>query len=210
MQRAQLPVAAKKGRVKAARRGPFGRRADEPASRHWHVPTLDLELSRRFEPEGVCGRVGRPLCHEDRARFRGLFEASGDVHGVAGQEALIQPTGGTTGSPKSVVLTHRNLLANALQLKAWNGAAEGRDLVLAVIPFFHCYGLTVVMLGTIAGAGTLLLCPRFKPRTLARLIERHFVLLPDSLATFQVWRRLIVAHCRATAPPIYFAASRLG
>jgi long-chain acyl-CoA synthetase len=87
--------------------------------------------------------------------------------------ALIQPTGGTTGSPKSVVLSHRNLLANALQLKAWNRFIEGQDISLAVVPFFHCYGLTVVMLAGITSACTMVLCPKFKAATVAKLIERH-------------------------------------
>ncbi|MBI3466091.1 MAG: long-chain fatty acid--CoA ligase, partial [Planctomycetes bacterium] len=87
--------------------------------------------------------------------------------------AIIQPTGGTTGSPKAVVLTHRNLLANVLQLKAWRNSPDGQDSLLAVLPFFHCYGLTVVMFTTIASAGTMVLCPRFKPRTVAKLIGRH-------------------------------------
>lgn len=87
--------------------------------------------------------------------------------------AIIQPTGGTTGSPKSVVLTHRNLLANALQLKAWNRGAEGIDLGIAVVPFFHCYGLSVVMLASIACAATMVMCPKFKPATLAKLMQRY-------------------------------------
>jgi long-chain acyl-CoA synthetase len=87
--------------------------------------------------------------------------------------AIIQPTGGTTGSPKSVVLTHRNLLANALQLKAWNRGSEGLDLGIAVVPFFHCYGLTVVMLASLACAGTMVMCPKFKPATVVKLIQRY-------------------------------------
>ncbi len=87
--------------------------------------------------------------------------------------AVIQPTGGTTGSPKAVVLTHRNLMANALQLKAWDPRKQGHQTVLAVVPFFHCYGLTVVMLASIACGYTMVMCPKFKPATLAKLIRRH-------------------------------------
>ena len=108
--------------------------------------------------------------------------------------AVIQPTGGTTGSPKAVVLTHRNLLANTLQLNVWYHPEPGRDVVLAVVPFFHCYGLTVVMLGTMAIAGTLVLCPRFKPRTLTKLIDRHRpTMLPGVPALYaalnRYWRK---------------------
>jgi long-chain acyl-CoA synthetase len=87
--------------------------------------------------------------------------------------AVIQPTGGTTGSPKAVVLTHRNLMANALQLKAWDAPRHGHQIVLAVVPYFHCYGLTVVMLGSLACAYTMVMCPKFKAATVAKLIRRH-------------------------------------
>jgi long-chain acyl-CoA synthetase len=47
------------------------------------------------------------------------------------------------------------------------------DLGLAVVPFFHCYGLTVVMLASLACAGTMVMCPKFKPGTVAKLIQRY-------------------------------------
>lgn len=109
--------------------------------------------------------------------------------------AVIQPTGGTTGIPKAVVLTHRNLLANTLQLTAWYNSEGGQDSVLAVVPFFHCYGLTVAMLGAISVAGTLILCPRFKPRTVAKLIERHQpTMLPGVPALYASLNRYLEKH----------------
>lgn len=93
--------------------------------------------------------------------------------GVADRPALLQPTGGTTGEPKCVVLSHRNLLANALQLRAWCHRPDATDSLVAVLPFFHCYGLTVAGLSAMAMASTIVLCPRFDPATLARLIQRH-------------------------------------
>jgi long-chain acyl-CoA synthetase len=100
--------------------------------------------------------------------------------------AIIQPTGGTTGSPKSVVLTHRNLLANALQLKAWNRGNEGIDLGIAVVPFFHCYGLTVVMLASMACAATMVMCPKFKAATVVKLIQRYRPTLMASVPALMV------------------------
>src|SRR5712692_10214335 len=55
--------------------------------------------------------------------------------------ALLAPTGGTTASPKAVMLTHRNLVANAMQLRAWSRGRDGTESVLGVLPFFHAYGL---------------------------------------------------------------------
>ena len=85
--------------------------------------------------------------------------------------AYILPTGGTTGRPKAVTLSHANLLANALQLKAWCGNRTGRDTFLAVIPFFHSYGLSTCATGGIAMAATLVLHHRFQPETVLDLIQ---------------------------------------
>jgi len=87
--------------------------------------------------------------------------------------AYILPTGGTTGRPKAVTLSHANLLANALQLKAWCGNRRGRDTFLAVIPFFHSYGLSTCATGGIAMAATLVLHHRFHPETVLGLIETN-------------------------------------
>jgi long-chain acyl-CoA synthetase len=109
--------------------------------------------------------------------------------------ALIQPTGGTTGNPKAVVLTHRNLLANTLQLRAWMNRQPGLDTILAVLPFFHCYGLTTAMLGGLALAGTLILCPRFQPELVADLIKQHRpTMLPGVPALYAAMNRHLDNH----------------
>ncbi len=86
--------------------------------------------------------------------------------------ATIQPTGGTTGTSKAVTLTHGNLLANALQLDHWTHRAFGEDEVLAVLPFFHCYGMMACGLGGIAQGATLILHHRFRASAILHLIER--------------------------------------
>lgn len=87
--------------------------------------------------------------------------------------ALIMPTGGTTGWPKAVLLTHRNLLANAWQVSHWCGRAAGEKVILAVLPFFHIYGLTSCALAGVATAATLVLHHRFRADQVLKLIERH-------------------------------------
>lgn len=78
--------------------------------------------------------------------------------------ALLQYTGGTTGTPKAAVLTHRNLVANSLQARAWfPRAAEGREVFLGAIPFFHVYGLTSVLLFGVAVAAEIIVIPRPRP-----------------------------------------------
>lgn len=87
--------------------------------------------------------------------------------------AYILPTGGTTGFPKAVVLTHRNVLANALQLFHWAGARFGRHEMLAVLPFFHSYGLSASLMHGVALGATLIMHHRFQPRPVLNLIQRH-------------------------------------
>ncbi|MFI7213313.1 long-chain-fatty-acid--CoA ligase [Micromonospora maritima] len=80
----------------------------------------------------------------------------------AGDVALLQYTGGTTGVPKGAVLTHRNLRANAAQGRAWvPGLRDGAETVYAVLPLFHAYGLTLCLTFAVGIGATLVLFPRF-------------------------------------------------
>ncbi len=87
--------------------------------------------------------------------------------------AYILPTGGTTGEPKAVTLSHRNMVVNAWQQYFWAGANVGKETLLSVLPFFHSYGLSTNVLGGAAMVGTLIMDHRFSPRKVIRLIERH-------------------------------------
>lgn len=87
--------------------------------------------------------------------------------------ALLVPTGGTTGSPKAVMLTHRNLVANAMQLRAWSRGEDGTESVLGVLPFFHAYGLMVCVLTSYVSSSTIHLYPRFETEPVLDLLERR-------------------------------------
>jgi long-chain acyl-CoA synthetase len=77
--------------------------------------------------------------------------------------ALLQYTGGTTGFSKGAMLTHFNLVSNVVQCVSWNvGAQRGEERMLAVLPFFHVYGMTVTMNEAIYLAATIILLPRFQ------------------------------------------------
>ncbi|MFT4415095.1 AMP-binding protein [Fredinandcohnia humi] len=76
--------------------------------------------------------------------------------------ALLQYTGGTTGFPKGVMLTHRNLVANTLMCSKWMyKCKKGEEVVLAILPFFHVYGMTTVMNLSIMMAAKMILLPKF-------------------------------------------------
>src|SRR5207253_6688099 len=85
--------------------------------------------------------------------------------------AVLAPTGGTTASPKAVMLTHRNLLANAMQLRAWARGEDGTEGALGVLPFFHAYGLTVCVLSSLVSGSTIHLYPRFEADEVLALSE---------------------------------------
>lgn len=90
--------------------------------------------------------------------------------------ALLQYTGGTTGTPKGVMLSHRNLVVNAVQCKVWvPDFQENQEVFLGVIPFFHVYGLSTCQhLAMITGCPMVLL-PRFQPVEVLRAIHRYRV-----------------------------------
>ncbi len=89
--------------------------------------------------------------------------------------AALQYTGGTTGIPKGVMLTHYNLLANAFQCAAWGKefTERGNDVYLDVIPFFHSYGQTVGMNTAILNAASMILIPQFEINMLLQAIQKH-------------------------------------
>jgi len=75
--------------------------------------------------------------------------------------ALLQYTGGTTGTPKAAVLTHRNLVANAEQGVAWAGLHEGTETVYGILPFFHAFGLTLCLPISVRIGATMVAFPKF-------------------------------------------------
>lgn len=110
-------------------------RVDDDENRYWRLKTL-LKETRPFQT------------------FESI-EPEKDL-------ALLQYTGGTTGVAKGVMLTHRNLVANVIQCRRWfYRADQGEERFLAVVPFFHVYGMTVGMNLSICLAGCLIVIPKF-------------------------------------------------
>jgi long-chain acyl-CoA synthetase len=88
--------------------------------------------------------------------------------------AVIQFTGGTTAVSKGVMLSHRNLVANALQTRHWlPDAREGGERFLCAVPFFHSYGLTAALNLPVALGSAMILKPQFQTLDILRAIRKY-------------------------------------
>jgi long-chain acyl-CoA synthetase len=88
--------------------------------------------------------------------------------------AVIQYTGGTTAQSKGVMLSHRNLVANALQTRHWlPEAEEGRERFLCVVPFFHSYGMTTALNVPVSVGAAMILKPQFQILDVLKTIKRY-------------------------------------
>jgi long-chain acyl-CoA synthetase len=88
--------------------------------------------------------------------------------------AVIQYTTGTTAQSKGVMLSHRNLVANALQTRHWLAdAVEGGERFLSVVPIFHSYGLTTAMNVPVALGAAIILKPQFQVPDILKTIQRY-------------------------------------
>ncbi len=88
--------------------------------------------------------------------------------------ALLQYTGGTTGLPKGAMLTHANLYTNTIQTAMLaRSKGDRQDKVLAVLPFFHVFGMTGVMSAGLHKGAELVLLPRFKVGEVLKVINKH-------------------------------------
>ncbi|MER6546053.1 4-coumarate--CoA ligase family protein [Streptomyces sp. NPDC001250] len=86
--------------------------------------------------------------------------------------AALPYSSGTTGVPKGVMLTHRQIATNLAQLEPAVTMAPG-DRILAVLPFFHIYGLTALMNAPLRKGATVVVLPRFDLETFLAAIENH-------------------------------------
>jgi long-chain acyl-CoA synthetase len=101
--------------------------------------------------------------------------------------ALIQYTSGTTAQPKGVMLSHRNLVANALQTRHWIPALkEGREVFLSVLPFSHVYGMTTAMNVPVALAAGMVILPTFSTEAVLKAIKRYRPTLFPGVPTMYV------------------------
>jgi long-chain acyl-CoA synthetase len=123
------------------------------------------------------GQLARAPAGDDRfCRFAELIDNDGDfLPAEIGVDdlAVLQYTGGTTGQPKGAMLTHGSISANASQLHRWFiGVKSGEQRVLAVLPLFHVFAMTVNMHLAVRIAAEIILMPRFEIENLLKTIAR--------------------------------------
>jgi acyl-CoA synthetase (AMP-forming)/AMP-acid ligase II len=131
------------------------------------------ELAARVR-EAAGSRLRHVLCFDDDS-FAVLARTAGGPPAVAvdpAEDVAVLPySSGTTGAPKGVMLTHRNLVAMLLAMHPVEGTTD-RDVTIAALPFFHIYGLSVILcLGLYRGA-TLVVLPRFQMEQFLAAVER--------------------------------------
>jgi long-chain acyl-CoA synthetase len=138
----------------------------------WKRPFVNVVLRKRGMPTGY--PRGDPTVRPWTwtVHYRGTAP---EFHGdPATTVAVLQYTGGTTGVPKAAMLSHRNLHANLLQINAWNTRRRsGEEVLLATLPFFHIYALTVALLAGLADGTTIVIQTRPDVPELLKLIDRY-------------------------------------
>lgn len=107
----------------------------------------------------------------DEVRTDPIDEVPIDVHSTV---AALPYSSGTSGKPKGVVLTHHNLVANLIQTRSVLGLSD-TDVTLAVLPFFHIYGMQILMNCLIAEGVLIVTMPRFEIEKALELIEKYKV-----------------------------------
>ncbi len=120
--------------------------------------------------------VSRPPADDRITAFSALIANEGGCPTAAIDPerdlALIQYTGGTTGSPKGAMLTHQNLSANARQVAALDPEPDQPDSVIGVLPLFHVFANTCVLNRTVLRGGEIVMLPRFEAGQVLAAIGR--------------------------------------
>jgi acyl-CoA synthetase (AMP-forming)/AMP-acid ligase II len=127
--------------------------------------------------EAASGQDVDVVVIDDVEPFGGLLSDGDDVVECAVDPrnvAAVLYSGGTTGLPKGVMLTHRNLVASITQTSALFDLGPD-DVVIAALPFFHVYGLNVILNRSLAAGATVVAMSRFELGAFLALIERHRV-----------------------------------
>lgn len=128
----------------------------------------------------LLGKIPKAKAPAGALMFKDLLGRSKPLHETAEMDpkrdlAVLLYTGGTTGPPKGVMLSHYNLVANTMQLSEWIKpvAKEGEERVIALLPFFHVYGQVVYLILSLTLGFTLIVLPKFDIRNLLESIMKY-------------------------------------
>jgi long-chain acyl-CoA synthetase len=124
-----------------------------------------LTKGRRIPPVPTDGRVAWW-----KELMAGSHPTAPQAASITDDPAAILFSGGTTGIPKGVVLSNRNLIAEGMQAAAWGGMREG-DSILAILPIFHGFGLGVCVNAAFLSGAKSILVPQFSAETVAKLLK---------------------------------------
>ncbi len=89
--------------------------------------------------------------------------------------AVLQYTGGTTGTAKGAMLTHANLVSNAIAFACWIKGEVAKETFLVTLPLFHIYGMTTSMIVPVSLGAKMVLMPRFESAKAMETIQRERV-----------------------------------
>ncbi|MFF3845834.1 4-coumarate--CoA ligase family protein [Streptomyces sp. NPDC002328] len=155
----------------------FAKQLDDSAAR-WIVTVSPLLETARRAAE-LAGGVEEIFVCDSASGHRSLIDmlasAAPEPHiavDPAQDVAALPYSSGTTGVPKGVMLTHRQIATNLAQLEPAISAGPG-DRILAVLPFFHIYGLTALMNAPLRTGATVVVLPRFDLETFLAAIQNH-------------------------------------
>ncbi len=145
-----------------------------------HVITASVTDYLPALKRNLAGLAGvKNLRREDTIRFTDLIRAHRPLEKFLRVDpmsdlAVLQYTGGTTGTSKGAMLTHHNLYANAVMAAAALPLTQ-EDVCLAVLPLFHIYGMTVTMNAPIYAGAKVVLLPRFEVKQVMETIQKESV-----------------------------------
>jgi len=132
-----------------------------------------LNLAQGFREHGLIRRQDRAVLLDFRELLKQALHPDWHPEPVQPDEmAVLIYSGGTTGIAKGIMLSHFNLVANAHQIIAWGHLTDEQG-VLAVLPLFHGFGMSVTMNAAVLAGGEIFLVPRFKAKAVAKAIHKY-------------------------------------